>query len=432
MNRKIFPLLAHSSTSAASAPESSDPAGRSSPGVTLTRRELRERERAARAPVEVAEARHGTHRDPVEVAAIETEPLEPAPVFMPIVQSRIDAFLPELDLPEPDTETIADTARLVAAPAASEAPVTDLEQLQTDVSPATMSTPVRFPARARAQARPRQAPTRSEQPALQPSASLPAAPRRTAAAPRSPQTAKPSGGLARRLATAGFTFAAMVAVALMAVSTSLPAEALLSSADVQAAARVARQPTSAEPAQTLTVTNGTDTISVQRDGYASQSLADFAAASGIRMEATFTNNPNGTIQWPFAVGVKIGDRFGPRDCAGCSSNHQGQDFNPGVNAPIQAIADGVVSYAANEDGSLGTHMIIDHVIDGKPVSSVYSHMVTGSMKFKVGDVVKVGQIVGKTGNTGQSTGPHLDLEIRIGGQNGTRVDPLAWLYANTN
>lgn len=224
----------------------------------------------------------------------------------------------------------------------------------------------------------------------------------------------------------------MAFVALMAVSTSLPAEALLSSADVQAAAVAARQSAPAAPAQTLDMATGTDTISVERDGYESKSIAEVAAASGIRLEATFTNNPNGTIQWPFAVGVHIGDHFGYRNCAGCSVNHGGQDFNPGIGAPIQAIADGVVSLAEDGEGSLGVHMMIDHMIDGKKVTSVYAHMIHGSMKFKVGDVVKVGQVIGNTGNTGMSTGPHLHFEIRLGGKDGTHVDPLDWLYANVN
>ena len=233
-------------------------------------------------------------------------------------------------------------------------------------------------------------------------------------------------------AAKGATIAAMAFVSLMAVSTSLPAEALLSSADVQAAALEAQRPTQSGATQSIELADGTGTVTVQRDGYESSTIAEVAAASGIRMEATFTNNPNGTIQWPFAVGVHIGDRFGYRNCSGCSSNHGGQDFNPGDKAPIQAIADGVVSYTEDGENTLGTHIMIDHMINEKLVTSVYAHMTSGSLRFKVGDVVKVGQIVGLVGSTGMSTGPHLHLDIRIGGKDGVKVDPLEWLYANTN
>ena len=113
-------------------------------------------------------------------------------------------------------------------------------------------------------------------------------------------------------------------------------------------------------------------------------------------------------------------------------DHHGQDFNPGLGAPIQAIADGVVSYVEDGDGDLGVHMMIDHVINGEVVTSVYAHMIHGSMLFKKGDTVKVGDVIGKTGDTGMSTGPHLHFEIRLGGKDGPWTDPLEWLYANTN
>ena len=235
----------------------------------------------------------------------------------------------------------------------------------------------------------------------------------------------------RRLAATSVTIAAMAFVSLMFVSTSIPAEALLSASDVEAAVLEAQRPTDTEPSQSIDLAGG-DTITIERDGYESSTIAAVAAASGIRMEATFTNNPNGTIQWPFAVGVHIGDEFGPRNCAGCSANHGGQDFNPGLGAPIQSISDGVVSFAEDGENSLGVHMIIDHMIDGELVSSVYAHMIHGSMLFSAGDVVKAGQVIGKTGSTGMSTGPHLHFEIREGGRSGTKVPPLPWLYAHVN
>lgn len=226
-------------------------------------------------------------------------------------------------------------------------------------------------------------------------------------------------------------FAAMGFAALLAVATSVPSLSLLSPADVQAMA-LESATLDSEPGQRVEITGGTLAQTVDREGYETQTIDEYARAAGIRAEATFTNNPAGTIQWPFAVGVHIGDRFGYRDCAGCSSDHGGQDFNPGYGAEIQAIADGVVVNSTDEGGSLGVVMMIDHVIDGETVTSVYAHMIDGSRRFEVGDTVTVGDPIGQTGNTGMSTGPHLHFEIRLGGMSGTKVDPLVWLYDNTN
>lgn len=224
---------------------------------------------------------------------------------------------------------------------------------------------------------------------------------------------------------------AMSFAALLAVATTIPSLSLLTPSDVQALALSSTNGPALD-GQRVVLNGDIVAQSVQREGYESQTIEEYARAAGIRPEATFTNNPSGTIQWPFAVGVHIGDRFGYRDCWGCSSNHGGQDFNPGLGAEIQAIADGVVSNSTDSGGSLGVVMMIDHVIDGELITSVYAHMEYDSRRFEVGDTVEVGDVIGTTGDTGMSTGPHLHFEIRIGGINGTKVDPLVWLYENTN
>ncbi|MGI9824283.1 M23 family metallopeptidase [Agromyces sp. Marseille-Q5079] len=251
-------------------------------------------------------------------------------------------------------------------------------------------------------------------------------------------TAAANGGVARtvsaprarRRARGIASIVAMSFVAMLAVTTTIPALSLLSEDDVQALA-LSQENGDSIDGQSLAIGDVT-APSVDREGYASQTIEEYAEAAGIRAEATFTNNPNGTIQWPFAVGVHIGDRFGYRDCAGCSEDHHGQDFNPGFGAQIQAIADGVVSESTDEGGSLGVVTMIDHQIDGQTVTSVYAHMQYDSRRMEIGDVIKVGDVVGLTGTTGMSTGPHLHFEIRIGGIDGEWVDPLEWLYANTN
>ena len=410
------------------------------PQVPLTRRELRELERLAGRPAD--EAAPSAPPAPLSVeepadepvatevaAATEVAGTAPSAITEPDVELTSAAdFLIAADLRAPDLEPafLIESDRVVATPPVTDSPITPFEQLLSDVP--TTTTEITLPSRAQLRAAEQAAAAgRPRRPIV--------APRRLAAPPARPAAVgapAPTSDRMRSLAAKSVTVVAMAFVALMAISTSVPAEALLSSADVQAAAFQASRPAQSGPAQSLDLAGGTDTISVERDGYQSKTIAEVAAASGIRMEATFTNDPNGTIQWPFAVGVHIGSRFGIRHCAGCSVNHMGQDFNPGIGAPIQSIADGVVSQAIDGEGSLGVHMVIDHMINGRLVSSVYAHMIHGSMRFKVGDVVKVGQVIGKTGNTGMSTGPHLHFEIRLGGLNGLHVDPLAWLYANTN
>jgi murein DD-endopeptidase MepM/ murein hydrolase activator NlpD len=150
-------------------------------------------------------------------------------------------------------------------------------------------------------------------------------------------------------------------------------------------------------------------------------------ASYSQTAATYVNYL-GAIQWPFLTGVPISTDFGYRvaPCGGCSSYHKGIDMNPGVNSPIQAIADGVVrEVSATDNGGLGVYAVIDHTIDGELVSSVYAHMAEGSLALSVGQTVSVGDLVGNVGNTGQSTGPHLHFEILLDGV--TPTDPFAWL-----
>ena len=261
-----------------------------------------------------------------------------------------------------------------------------------------------------------------------------AAARRMPAPDASRPSTRPAASAPTRRRRAAGRMVSMVAMsfaALLAVATTIPSLSLLSPEDVQALA-LANYGTDSLDGQRVVVNGDIVAQSMQREGYEHQTIQEYAAAAGIRAEGDFTNNPAGTIQWPFAVGVHIGDHFGYRNCAGCSSDHGGQDFNPGLGAEIQAIADGTVAVSTDSGGSLGVVMMIDHMIDGELVTSVYAHMEYDSRRFEVGDTVHVADVIGTTGDTGMSTGPHLHFEIRIGGVDGTKVDPLEWLYANTN
>ena len=231
------------------------------------------------------------------------------------------------------------------------------------------------------------------------------------------------------------TIGAMAGAAALFVSTSLPASAFINSASAATVATAAVTSESASaPIQNLSVASTVAVASPSRDAYTVVSLVQQIAkkyASAARSTA-YTNDPNGTIQWPFPVPVPIASGFGPRQvdgCGSCSTFHQGVDFTPGLGVAIQAIADGVVSKVEFDAGGLGNNVTIDHNIHGQKVQSVYAHMLGGSVRVVVGQMVKVTDEVGQVGNSGISTGAHLHLEIHL---NNTPVDPFAWLKANAN
>mgnify|MGYP000711235176 CR=1 FL=1 len=101
------------------------------------------------------------------------------------------------------------------------------------------------------------------------------------------------------------------------------------------------------------------------------------------------------------------------------STHTGLDISATTGTDIKAVASGTVT-CAKYSGSYGNLVKIDH---GNGVETWYGH--TSKMYVKVGQEVKVGDVIAAVGSTGNSTGPHLHLEIRI---NGTHVNPQKYLY----
>lgn len=227
---------------------------------------------------------------------------------------------------------------------------------------------------------------------------------------------------------------AMLGVAAsVAVVTTLPAAAQNEQASSDSISTL-------PGAQSLTVGAGTvDTagaaVSERGETYAVATMGTATAYNTMfgvqRPDAnTYANNPTAAVQWPFPVGVVISDYFGGRvaPCSGCSSDHKGVDFTPGEGTPIGSVAAGRVTEVVTTDGGgLGVHVKVEHIVNGERVVSVYGHMLMGSIPVKVGDIVNVGDELGKVGNTGASTGAHLHLEIHV---NGVQVDPMAWLKAN--
>lgn len=235
----------------------------------------------------------------------------------------------------------------------------------------------------------------------------------------------------RKIATVGVTAGAMGIAGLLAVAMTLPPEAVaaaqgssLVSVNSLASGRDGQSSTKVTKDEIQAFVAPTD---VQNEslagagGFSTISRADLAAEQGIRFsEELYTNDPTASIQWPYVVGVAMSSPFGQR----WGRLHAGIDLVPGEGAPIQAIADGVVRLATESDGGYGVGVYIDHVIDGSPITSHYAHMQYGSLRVATGDVIKVGDIIGSTGNTGNSYGAHLHFELLV---NEVPIDPLPWM-----
>src|SRR5690625_54006 len=109
------------------------------------------------------------------------------------------------------------------------------------------------------------------------------------------------------------------------------------------------------------------------------------------------------------------------------SMHHGLDFAAPLGTPIHAIADGTVIHAGlGKDGRSSMLIIIEHEVDGETFYSWYVHMYPAGVYVTEGQSVGVGDVIGEVGNNGNSTGPHLHLEIHLD-QHGTTTDPGAFL-----
>ena len=139
-----------------------------------------------------------------------------------------------------------------------------------------------------------------------------------------------------------------------------------------------------------------------------------AAAEAARLAAIEAARPKAVFP---VEGATLTSPFGPR----WGTLHQGIDLAAPMYTPEYAAVDGVVLRAGAASG-FGLAVYILH--ESGDVT-VYGHM--DSITVTAGDYVEAGDTIALLGNTGESTGPHLHFEVRQGGENGTPVDPYAWL-----
>ena len=145
----------------------------------------------------------------------------------------------------------------------------------------------------------------------------------------------------------------------------------------------------------------------------SKELAAQQAAQGKPAQSS-----SGGYIWPVDsryITSTMGGRTSPGGVG--STNHKGTDIGRvGYTSPIYASKAGTV-IVSQYSSSYGNYVVVSH---GSGNTTLYGHM--SSRKVEVGQYVNQGAVLGITGSTGNSTGPHLHFEIT---ENGVRVNPLS-------
>lgn len=154
-----------------------------------------------------------------------------------------------------------------------------------------------------------------------------------------------------------------------------------------------------------------------------EALDDLMAAAEAKARELGLNDIAGTVGgyiWP-CNGIRwITSMFGGRQSPGGigSTNHKGVDIGTPMGTPVLAAKSGTVTWAS-WNGGYGNCIIISH---GNGNSTLYGHL--SGYNVTTDQQVKQGQVIGYSGNTGNSTGPHLHFGII---ENSNWIDPLNYL-----
>lgn len=232
---------------------------------------------------------------------------------------------------------------------------------------------------------------------------------------------RPNGGRHRRAKSTGGP--AYVTAATLAAFT-------VSGMNVPDAIGDARQAASSGPASTASA-NGTarvgisavalrDTLAEQQEQRASRLREARDKAVRLTQQATKEARLAAEAARPKWVVPVVGYRLtaGFGDYGLWSSAHTGQDFAAPSGTPVRSVGDGTIVSAAY-DGAYGNKIVVEHE-DG--TLTWYCHL---SSILRASGPVKAGDVIGRVGSTGNSTGDHLHLEVRPSPD--VAVPPLTWL-----
>lgn len=160
-----------------------------------------------------------------------------------------------------------------------------------------------------------------------------------------------------------------------------------------------------EPAKIVTVAKSTSNKYTATGSVNTSSNVSSAKAS---LGISLIRPVSGTITSRFGVGSSIR-----------SSSHTGLDIATSTGTPIKAAASGTVTFSGYK-GSYGNMIVISH---GNGVQTYYGHC--SKLYVSAGATVSQGQTIAAVGSTGNSTGPHLHLEVRV---NGVAYNPQNYVY----
>ncbi|GAA2138061.1 M23 family metallopeptidase [Streptomyces synnematoformans] len=124
------------------------------------------------------------------------------------------------------------------------------------------------------------------------------------------------------------------------------------------------------------------------------------------------------------AGAAVGTPYGATGSSWSSGYHTGVDFPVSVGTGVRSVADGEV-VSAGWAGAYGYEVVVRHR-DGR--YSQYAHL--SAITVSAGRPVNAGQRIGRSGSTGNSTGPHLHFEVRTGPGYGSDIDPLRYLRSH--
>lgn len=195
------------------------------------------------------------------------------------------------------------------------------------------------------------------------------------------------------------------------------------------AKRAPRVVKASEPQQ-VALLKPNDAPVITRGNTVTELFGDNGGAEAPVFGETLRNTESGTTAsgrghiWPIAKSYKqeLSSGYGMRKDPfhGQQRFHGGIDIAAATGTPVMATAGGVVTESGN-GGKFGNYVAIQHA-DGS--ESMYGHL--SAQSVKKGQRVNQGQVIGKVGSTGRSTGPHLDYRIK---KNGQRINPMTVLNA---